>query len=174
MYQSFIGLEIHVQLLTATKVFCSCRTGFGEEPNTNVCPVCLGYPGTLPALNAEAVRMGYLVARALNCDLAPQAMFDRKNYFYPDLPKNYQISQYRRPIGRNGHLELQFHRKKKRVRIHEVHLEEDAGKMVHAGDISLVDYNRAGTPLLEIVTEPDMEIGEEAEVLLQELRRIVR
>ncbi|MFP4204892.1 MAG: Asp-tRNA(Asn)/Glu-tRNA(Gln) amidotransferase subunit GatB [Spirochaetaceae bacterium] len=174
MYQSFIGLEIHVQLLTATKVFCSCRTGFGEEPNTNVCPVCLGYPGTLPALNAEAVRMGYLVARALNCDLAPQAMFDRKNYFYPDLPKNYQISQYRRPIGRNGHLELQFHRKKKRVRIHEVHLEEDAGKMVHAGDISLVDYNRAGTPLLEIVTEPDMEIGEEAEVLLHELRRIVR
>ena len=174
MYQSFIGLEIHVQLLTQTKVFCSCRTGFGDEPNTNVCPVCLGYPGTLPTLNEEAIRMGYLVARALNCDLAPATLFDRKNYFYPDLPKNYQISQFREPIGRNGYIDLEFHRKKKRVRIHEVHLEEDAGKMIHAGDVSLVDYNRTGTPLLEIVTEPDMEIGEEAEVLLHELRRIVR
>jgi aspartyl-tRNA(Asn)/glutamyl-tRNA(Gln) amidotransferase subunit B len=174
MYQSFIGLEIHVQLLTRTKVFCSCRTSFGEEPNTNVCPVCLGYPGTLPTLNEEAIRMGYLVARALNCELAPVSIFDRKNYFYPDLPKNYQISQFREPLGRNGHIDLEFHRKKKRVRIHEIHLEEDAGKMIHAGDISLVDYNRTGTPLLEIVTEPDMEIGEEAEVLLHELRRIVR
>jgi aspartyl-tRNA(Asn)/glutamyl-tRNA(Gln) amidotransferase subunit B len=174
MYQSFVGLEIHVQLLTETKVFCSCRTSFGEEPNTNVCPVCMGYPGTLPTLNEEAIRMGYLVARALNCELAPVSIFDRKNYFYPDLPKNYQISQFREPLGRNGHIDLEFHRKKKRVRIHEVHLEEDAGKMIHAGDISLVDYNRTGTPLLEIVTEPDMEIGEEAEVLLHELRRIVR
>jgi aspartyl-tRNA(Asn)/glutamyl-tRNA(Gln) amidotransferase subunit B len=174
MYQSFIGLEMHVQLLTQTKVFCSCRTSFGEEPNTNVCPVCLGYPGTLPTLNEEAIRMGYLVARALNCELAPVSIFDRKNYFYPDLPKNYQISQFRQPLGRNGYIDLEFHRKKKRVRIHEVHLEEDAGKMIHAGDISLVDYNRAGTPLLEIVTEPDMEIGEEAEVLLHELRRTVR
>jgi aspartyl-tRNA(Asn)/glutamyl-tRNA(Gln) amidotransferase subunit B len=174
MYQSFVGLEIHVQLLTETKVFCSCRTSFGEEPNTNVCPVCMGYPGTLPTLNEEAIRMGYLVARALNCELAPVSIFDRKNYFYPDLPKNYQISQFREPLGRNGHIDLEFHRNKKRVRIHEVHLEEDAGKMIHAGDISLVDYNRTGTPLLEIVTEPDMEIGEEAEVLLHELRRIVR
>jgi len=174
MYQSFVGLEIHVQLLTETKVFCSCRTSFGEEPNTNVCPVCMGYPGTLPTLNEEAMRMGYLVARALNCELAPVSIFDRKNYFYPDLPKNYQISQFREPLGRNGHIDLEFHRNKKRVRIHEVHLEEDAGKMIHAGDISLVDYNRTGTPLLEIVTEPDMEIGEEAEVLLHELRRIVR
>ncbi|MGM0675072.1 MAG: Asp-tRNA(Asn)/Glu-tRNA(Gln) amidotransferase subunit GatB [Spirochaetota bacterium] len=174
MYQSFVGLEMHVQLLTETKVFCSCRTGFGEEPNTNVCPVCLGYPGTLPTLNEEAIRKGYLVARALNCRLAPVSIFDRKNYFYPDLPKNYQISQFREPLGRDGYIDLEFHRKKKRVRIHEVHLEEDAGKMVHAGDISLVDYNRTGTPLLEIVTEPDMEIGEEAEVLLHELRRIVR
>ncbi|MFP4566753.1 MAG: Asp-tRNA(Asn)/Glu-tRNA(Gln) amidotransferase subunit GatB [Spirochaetaceae bacterium] len=174
MYQSFVGLEIHVQLLTETKVFCSCRTSFGAEPNTNVCPVCLGYPGTLPTLNEEAIRMGYLVARALNCELAPVSIFDRKNYFYPDLPKNYQISQFREPLGRNGYIDLEFRRKKKRVRIHEVHLEEDAGKMIHAGDISLVDYNRTGTPLLEIVTEPDMEIGEEAEVLLHELRRIVR
>jgi aspartyl-tRNA(Asn)/glutamyl-tRNA(Gln) amidotransferase subunit B len=134
----------------------------------------MGYPGTLPLLNEEAIRKGYLVARALNCHLAPRTVFERKNYFYPDLPKNYQISQYREPIGRDGHLELEFHRKKKKVRIHEVHLEEDAGKMIHAGDMSLVDYNRTGTPLLEIVTEPDLEIGEEAETLLQEFRRMVR
>lgn len=174
MYQSFIGLEIHVQLLTRTKIFCGCRANFGDEPNTNVCPVCMGYPGVLPALNAEAIELAYLVARALNCDLARECRFDRKNYFYPDLPKNYQISQYAQPIGTNGYLELEFRKKKKRVRIHEIHLEEDAGKMIHAGEMSLLDFNRAGTPLLEIVTEPDLEIGEEAEVLLQELRRIVR
>ena len=174
MYQSYIGLEIHIQLQTESKVFCGCRASFGDEPNTNVCPVCMGYPGVLPTLNEEAIRMGYLVARALNCELAPQCSFERKNYFYPDLPKNYQISQFAQPLGTNGYLDLTFHKKKKRVRIHEVHLEEDAGKMIHVGDMSLCDYNRAGTPLLEIVTEPDLEIGEEAEVLLQELRRIVR
>ncbi len=174
MYQSFVGLEIHIQLLTATKVFCGCRANFGDEPNTNVCPVCMGYPGVLPALNGEAIAMAYTVARSLNCELNDECVFDRKNYFYPDLPKNYQISQFHEPVGRNGYLDLEFHKKKKRVRIHEIHLEEDAGKMIHAGDMSLLDYNRAGTPLLEIVTEPDLEIGEEAEVLLQELRRIVR
>jgi aspartyl-tRNA(Asn)/glutamyl-tRNA(Gln) amidotransferase subunit B len=174
MYQSFVGLEIHVQLQTETKVFCNCRTSFGDEPNTNVCPVCMGYPGVLPTLNGEAIEMAYTVARALNCELNPECVFDRKNYFYPDLPKNYQISQFHEPLGRNGYIDLEFHRKKKRVRIHEIHLEEDAGKMIHAGDMSLLDYNRAGTPLLEIVTEPDLEIGEEAEVLLQELRRMVR
>jgi aspartyl-tRNA(Asn)/glutamyl-tRNA(Gln) amidotransferase subunit B len=174
MYQSFVGLEIHVQLQTQTKVFCNCRTSFGDEPNTNVCPVCMGYPGVLPTLNGEAIEMAYTVARALNCELNPECVFDRKNYFYPDLPKNYQISQFHEPLGRNGYIDLEFHRKKKRVRIHEIHLEEDAGKMIHAGDMSLLDYNRAGTPLLEIVTEPDLEIGEEAEVLLQELRRMVR
>lgn len=174
MYQSFVGLEIHVQLLTQTKVFCQCRNRFGDEPNTNVCPVCMGYPGVLPALNEEAIEMAYAVARALNCTLAPQCMFDRKNYFYPDLPKNYQISQFHTPLGTNGYLDLEFRHQKRRVRIHQIHLEEDAGKMIHAGDMSLLDYNRTGTPLLEIVTEPDMEIGEEAEVLLQELRRIVR
>ncbi|MFW5688366.1 MAG: Asp-tRNA(Asn)/Glu-tRNA(Gln) amidotransferase subunit GatB [Spirochaetota bacterium] len=173
-YRSWVGLEIHIQLATKTKVFCNCRAAFGDEPNTNICPVCTGYPGALPALNAEAIRLGYVVARALNCDLTPACEFERKNYFYPDLPKNYQISQFAAPLGTNGHIDLEFHKKKKRVRIRECHLEEDAGKMIHAGDESLLDYNRAGTPLLEIVTEPDLEIGEEAEHLLQEFRRLVR
>lgn len=174
MYQSFVGLEIHIQLLTQTKVFCSCAANFGDEPNTNICPVCTGYPGVLPTLNGEAMTMAYTVARALNCTLTRESVFDRKNYFYPDLPKNYQISQFHSPLGRDGYLDIDFRKRKKRVRIHEIHLEEDAGKMIHASDMSLLDYNRAGTPLLEIVTEPDLEIGEEAEVLLQELRRIVR
>ncbi len=174
MYQSFIGLEIHIQLLTETKVFCGCRAAFGDEPNTNVCPVCLGYPGVLPTLNEAAIRMAYVVARTLNCTLTEQTLFERKNYYYPDLPKNYQISQYGAPLGRDGSLDIEFRGKRKRVRIHEVHLEEDAGKMIHAGDMSLLDYNRAGTPLLEIVTEPDMEIGDEAELLLQQFRRMVR
>ena len=173
-YTSFVGLEIHIQLQTQTKVFCNCRAQFGEEPNTNVCPVCMGYPGALPALNGEAMRFGYVVAQALNCTLSPRCEFERKNYFYPDLPKNYQISQFAAPLGTDGYLDLNFHRKQKRIRIKECHLEEDAGKMVHAGDESLLDYNRAGTPLLEIVTEPDLEIGEEAEALLLEFRRLVR
>ncbi len=174
MYQTFIGLEIHIQLLTKTKVFCGCRAAFGDEPNTNVCPVCMGYPGVLPALNEEAIKMAYIVAKALNCSLNPMAIFERKNYFYPDLPKNYQISQFRSPVGKNGYVDLEFRKKKKRIRIREVHLEEDAGKMIHVGDISLLDFNRAGTPLLEIVTMPDLEIGEEAEVFLQHFRRMVR
>ena len=173
-FRSMVGLEIHVQLKTESKIFCSCPTTYGEEPNTNVCPVCLGYPGTLPALNHEAVRLAYLVARALNCDLAERTVFARKNYFYPDLPKNYQISQFDAPIGTEGYIDIEVHKQRRRVRIHEVHLEEDAGKMIHAGDASLLDFNRTGTPLLEIVTEPDLEIGAEAEVLLLELRRLVR
>ncbi|ADN03146.1 Asp-tRNA(Asn)/Glu-tRNA(Gln) amidotransferase subunit GatB [Spirochaeta thermophila] len=174
MYQAYIGLEIHIQLLTKSKVFCSCRAQFGDEPNTNVCPVCMGYPGVLPALNEEAVRMGYVVARALNCTLSRRTVFARKNYFYPDMPKNYQISQYDDPIGRDGYIDIEIGGRIKRVRVHEVHLEEDAGKMIHVGDASLCDDNRAGTPLLEIVTEPDMESGEEAEALIQEFRRMVR
>ncbi len=174
MYVSYLGLEVHTQLLTRTKVFCGCRAAFGSEPNTNVCPVCMGYPGVLPALNAEAIRMGYVVARALNCTLAASTLFERKNYFYPDLPKNYQISQFRSPLGTDGWVDIELRKRRKRVRIREVHLEEDAGKMIHAGDMTLLDYNRAGTPLLEIVTQPDLEVGEEAEVFLQQLRRMVR
>ena len=174
MYQSFIGLEIHIHLLTRSKVFCGCRATFGEEPNTNVCPVCMGYPGVLPALNEEAVRMAYLVARALNCSLSEGGVFERKNYFYPDMPKNYQISQFACPFGTDGSMDIEFRRRRKQVRIKEVHLEEDAGKMIHAGDLSLLDYNRAGTSLLEIVTLPDLEVGEEAELFLQHFRRLVR
>ncbi len=172
--QSFIGLEIHVQLQTRSKIFCSCRAGFGDEPNSNVCPVCLGYPGTLPTLNIEAMRYAYAVARALNCTLADTTFFERKNYFYPDLPKNYQISQFQRPLGTEGFVDLELPEGPKRVGIKEVHLEEDAGKMIHVGDMSLLDYNRTGTPLLEIVTNPDLVVGDEAEAMILELRRIVR
>ena len=174
MYRSFLGLEVHVQLLTRTKVFCGCRAAFGDEPNSNVCPVCMGYPGVLPTLNAEAMRMGCVVARALNCTLSASGLFERKNYFYPDLPKNYQISQFRSPLGVEGWVDIELRKRRKRVQIREVHLEEDAGKMIHAGDMTLLDYNRTGTPLLEIVTQPDLEVGEEAEVFLQQLRRMVR
>jgi aspartyl-tRNA(Asn)/glutamyl-tRNA(Gln) amidotransferase subunit B len=174
MYASYLGLEVHIQLLTRTKVFCGCRAAFGSHPNTHVCPVCMGYPGVLPALNAEAMRMGYVVASALHCAPAPSTLFERKNYFYPDLPKNYQISQFRSPLGIDGGVEIELRKRRKRVRIREVHLEEDAGKMIHAGDITFLDFNRAGTPLLEIVTQPDLEVGEEAEVFLQQLRRTVR
>ena len=174
MYQSFIGLEVHIHLLTKTKVFCGCRSAFGDEPNTNVCPVCMGYPGVLPALNVEALRMGCTVAKALNCRLPPKTWFERKQYFYPDMPKNYQISQFASPLGQEGCFDIEGRGRRKRVRIKECHLEEDAGKMIHTGTVSLLDYNRAGVSLLEIVTEPDMETGEEAELFIQQLRRLVR
>ncbi|MDR1956327.1 MAG: Asp-tRNA(Asn)/Glu-tRNA(Gln) amidotransferase subunit GatB [Treponema sp.] len=170
MYQSFIGLEVHIHLLTKTKVFCGCRSAFGDAPNTNVCPVCMGYPGVLPSLNIEAMRMGCMVARALNCRIPEKTWFERKQYFYPDMPKNYQISQFGSPLGQEGYVDLDG----KRVRIKECHLEEDAGKMIHTGTVSLLDYNRAGVALLEMVTEPDMETGEEAERFIQQLRRTVR
>lgn len=173
MYQAFIGLETHIQLLTRTKAFCGCRNEFGHEPNTNVCPVCLGYPGVLPALNGEAIRMAYLVAKTLHCEVSLKTVFDRKNYFYPDMPKNYQISQFHAPVGRQGYFDIEAEGAVKRIRIHDVHLEEDAGKMIHAGDSSYLDYNRAGTPLLEIVTEPDLTNGEEAESFIQGFRRLV-
>ena len=178
-YQSFIGLEVHIHLLTTTKVFCRCRSAFGDAPNANVCPVCMGYPGVLPALNIEAMRMGCTVARALNCTIPERTWFERKQYFYPDMTKNYQISQFASPLGQEGWLELDGRGQdgkpvKKRVRIKECHLEEDAGKMIHTGTVSLLDYNRAGVSLLEIVTEPDMETGEEAEFFIRELRRMVR
>jgi len=188
-YQSFIGLEVHIHLLTKTKAFCGCRAAFGDEPNSNVCPVCMGYPGVLPALNGEAMRMAALVALALDCELSPSTWFERKQYFYPDMPKNYQISQFASPVGVDGHVDIPVSGGSgsatveatiigkgavKRIRIKECHLEEDAGKMIHTGDVSLVDYNRAGTSLLEIVTEPDFETGAEAETYIQQLRRTVR
>ena len=174
MYRSFIGLEIHVQLRSETKIFCSCRNHFGDAPNSNICPVCMGLPGSLPVLNKEAIKKSYALAQALNCELAEETLFERKNYFYPDLPKNYQISQFEKPLGGKGYIDIEIDGEKKRICIRECHLEEDAGKMIHAGDVSLLDYNRTGTPLLEIVTEPDMERAEEAEQLIHELQRIVR
>ncbi|WP_319475460.1 Asp-tRNA(Asn)/Glu-tRNA(Gln) amidotransferase subunit GatB [Marispirochaeta aestuarii] len=173
-YQSFIGLEIHIHLLTASKVFCDCASRFGDEPNTNVCPVCMGYPGVLPALNEEAMFMSYLVGKALNCQPAETAIFDRKNYFYPDMTKNYQISQFHSPVGTGGWFDIDVEGELRRIRIHDIHLEEDAGKMIHSASGSLLDYNRAGTALLEIVTEPDLTTGEDAEAFLQQFRSLVR
>ena len=178
MYRPFIGLEVHIHLLTKTKVFCACRSAFGDEPNSNICPICMGYPGALPSLNIEALRMGCMVARALNCRIPEKTWFERKQYFYPDMTKNYQISQFTSPLGQQGYIDIEGKigetQIKKRVCIKECHLEEDAGKMIHAGNVSLLDYNRAGIPLLEIVTEPDMETGEEAEVFIHQLRRTIR
>jgi aspartyl-tRNA(Asn)/glutamyl-tRNA(Gln) amidotransferase subunit B len=178
VYQSFIGLEVHIHLLTKTKVFCGCRSAFGDEPNTDVCPVCMGYPGVLPSLNIEAMRMGCMVARAFSCRIPEKTWFERKQYFYPDMPKNYQISQFSSPLGQEGCVDIKGkiggRGITKRVRINECHLEEDAGKMIHTGTVSLLDYNRAGVSLLEIVTAPDMETGEEAELFIHQLRRTVR
>ena len=161
-YEPVIGVETHVQLKTRTKMFCGCALSFGDEPNTHTCPICLGHPGTLPVTNAEAVHFALMIAMAFECDIAPRSIFHRKNYFYPDLPKGYQISQYDLPLARNGHLG--------EVRIHRVHLEEDAAKLVHAGasgrihgaQTSVVDFNRGGTPLVEIVTEPDLRSAAQA------------
>ena len=174
VYEPVIGIEIHVQLHTRTKMFCGCELSFGDEPNTHTCPVCLGHPGTLPVTNAEAVHFGLMIAIALGCEIAPRSIFHRKNYFYPDLPKGYQISQYDIPLGRNGSLGD--------VRVHRVHLEEDAAKLVHAGgsgrihgaDASVVDFNRGGTPLVEIVTEPDIHSPQRAEDWARLLRATLR
>jgi aspartyl-tRNA(Asn)/glutamyl-tRNA(Gln) amidotransferase subunit B len=173
-FEPVIGLEIHVQLATATKMFCGCELSFGEPPNTRTCPVCLGLPGSLPVANAQAVHFGLMIGLALGSALAPRSVFHRKNYFYPDLPKGYQISQYDEPLCGGGRLGD--------VRIHRVHLEEDAAKLVHVGasgrihgsDASIVDFNRGGTPLAEIVTEPDLRSGEEAREWLQLLRTTLR
>jgi aspartyl-tRNA(Asn)/glutamyl-tRNA(Gln) amidotransferase subunit B len=175
-YQVIVGLEIHVQLNTRTKMFCSCALRFGEEANSRVCPVCLGLPGALPVMNGQAVEYAILAAMALDCKIADFTKWDRKSYYYPDLPKNYQISQYDLPLGSNGHIEIPLENgKTKSVRIRRVHLEEDAGKNLHtAAGFSQVDLNRAGTPLLEIVTEPDLNSPEEVRALAVELQRIVR
>uniref|UniRef100_A0A7C5KAJ7 Aspartyl/glutamyl-tRNA(Asn/Gln) amidotransferase subunit B n=1 Tax=Thermodesulfobium narugense TaxID=184064 RepID=A0A7C5KAJ7_9BACT len=174
-----IGLEIHAQLKTETKMFCGCRTSFGDKPNTNVCPVCLGLPGSLPVANKKAIIFTIMSGLALNCEISRYSKFDRKQYFYPDMPKNYQISQYDLPFCRNGYLEFLCDGELRKVRIHRIHLEEDTGKLVHTGDImesdqSMVDYNRAGTPLMEIVTEPDISSPKEAKAFMSELRDVLR
>jgi aspartyl-tRNA(Asn)/glutamyl-tRNA(Gln) amidotransferase subunit B len=175
-YKVVVGLEIHVHLCTKTKMFCGCELSFGEEANSRVCPVCLGMPGVLPVMNKQAFEYAVLVALALNCEIAEFTKWDRKGYYYPDLPKNYQISQYDLPLSRNGFIEISLESgKTKRIGIIRAHLEEDAGKNLHAtGNFSQVDLNRAGTPLLEIVTEPDMEAAAEVRALAEELQRMVR
>ena len=168
-YLVSIGLETHVQLRTRSKIFCGCSTAFGAAPNTQVCPVCLGLPGAMPALNAEAVRLTVQAGLILGCDINPYSKFDRKNYFYPDLPKGYQISQFSDPIGRGGVVEIETEGKIRQVRLNRIHMEEDAGKLLHdqSPDSSLVDLNRAGSPLIEIVTEPDMRSSAEAVLWLR-------
>lgn len=174
-YEPVIGLEIHVQLKTNSKMFCACANIFGDvPPNSAICPICLGYPGTLPVPNATAIEWTRLAGLALNCELAHKSKFDRKSYFYPDLPKGYQISQYDQPFCGRGSLEIVVEGKERTVGITRIHLEEDAAKNTHAKDHTLVDFNRAGTPLMEIVTEPDIKTPADAKVFLQELQRIMR
>lgn len=173
-FETIIGLEVHVELKTKSKIFCGCSTEFGAPPNTHTCPICLGHPGVLPVLNKEAVELAMRAAMALNCEIATDTKFDRKNYFYPDNPKAYQISQYDQPIGRNGYIEIEVNGKKKRIGITRLHLEEDAGKLTHHDDGSLVDFNRVGTPLIEIVSEPDIRSPEEAYAYLEKLKAIMQ
>ncbi|QSO48339.1 Asp-tRNA(Asn)/Glu-tRNA(Gln) amidotransferase subunit GatB [Alicyclobacillus mengziensis] len=175
-FETVIGLEVHVELKTETKIFCGCKTTFGSPPNTNVCPVCLGHPGTLPVLNRHAVELALKAALALNCRVNQDCKFDRKNYFYPDLPKGYQISQYDKPVGEHGYLEIEVGGEVKRIGITRVHLEEDAGKSSHAADgtHTLVDYNRTGVPLIEIVSEPDIRTPEEARLYLEGIKAIMQ
>lgn len=176
-YELVAGIETHVQLRTRTKMFCSCSTQFGAPPNTQVCPVCLGLPGVLPVMNEQALVLALRAALALNCTIARFTKFDRKNYFYPDLPKNYQISQYDLPLATDGCVEIELKSgERRRIRIQRVHMEEDAGKLIHEdnGDRSLVDLNRAGVPLIEIVTYPDIRSADEAEAYLRTLKQILR
>ena len=175
-YETIIGLEVHVELATKSKIFCGCSTKFGGEPNTQVCPVCAGMPGTLPVLNKSVVEYAVAAGLALNCNITQSCKFDRKNYFYPDLPKAYQISQLYLPICRDGQVEIETQAGRKLVRIHEIHMEEDAGKLIHDpwDDCTLVDFNRCGVPLIEIVSEPDMRSAEEVIAYLEKLRLILQ
>ena len=177
-FETVIGLEIHVELKTRSKIFCSCSNEFGAEPNTNVCPICSGFPGMLPVLNQQVVEYAIKAGLALNCEIADYCKFDRKNYFYPDLPKAYQISQFDLPICKKGYLDIEVDGVKKRIGITRAHLEEDAGKLVHQGTISstpfsLVDLNRSGVPLLEIVSEPDLRSSKEARAYMEKLRSLL-
>ena len=175
-YETVIGLEVHVELATKTKIFCACSTAFGGAPNTHTCPVCTGQPGSLPVLNKQVVEYAVAVGLATNCTITQYSKFDRKNYFYPDNPQNYQISQLYLPICRNGSVEIETANGKKNVRIHEIHVEEDAGKLVHDEweDVSIVDYNRSGVPLIEIVSEPDMRSADEVIAYLETLRQTIQ
>src|SRR3954447_219073 len=177
-YQIIIGLEVHVQLLTRTKLFCGCKNQFGLPPNSATCPICIGMPGVLPVMNRLAFDLALKAAVALNCEIASFTKWDRKNYYYPDLPKNYQISQYDLPFSHDGWLEIETAGGPKRIGIIRVHLEEDAGKMLHdeqgGGKDSLVDLNRVGTPLLEVVSQPELTSPEEAKAYLEEIRLLLR
>ena len=176
-YETVIGLEVHVELATKTKIFCGCSTAFGGEPNSHTCPVCTGMPGSLPVLNRQVLEYAIAVGLATNCDITRNGKFDRKNYFYPDNPQNYQISQLYLPICRNGYVEIETEEGgKKKVGIHEIHMEEDAGKLIHDEweDATLVDYNRSGVPLIEIVSEPDMRSADEVIAYLDKLRLLIQ
>ncbi len=176
IYETVIGLEVHVELATKTKIFCGCSTAFGGRPNSHTCPVCTGMPGSLPVLNKQVVEYAMAVGLAANCQINQYSRFDRKNYFYPDNPQNYQISQLYLPICHDGGIEIEVNGQKKTIRIHEIHMEEDAGKLVHDEweDCSLVDYNRSGVPLIEIVSEPDMRSADEVIAYLEKLRLIIQ
>ncbi|MDE6517999.1 MAG: Asp-tRNA(Asn)/Glu-tRNA(Gln) amidotransferase subunit GatB, partial [Acetatifactor sp.] len=175
-YETVIGLEVHVELVTRTKIFCGCSTAFGGRPNTHTCPVCTGMPGSLPVLNRQVLDYAVSVGMAMNCDITRYCKFDRKNYFYPDNPQNYQISQLYLPICQNGYVEIDTQEGSKKIGIHEIHMEEDAGKLIHDEweDCTLVDYNRSGVPLIEIVSEPDMRSSQEVIAFLEKLRLIVQ
>ena len=180
-YETVIGLEIHAQLLTESKMFCSCSTEFGKKPNTNICPICTGQPGVLPVVNKKAIELAIKTAIALNCKIEPRSVFARKNYFYPDLPKDYQVSQYDLPLATGGYVEIEVAGAKKKIGITRVHLEEDAGKLVHQGaarimgsEASLVDYNRTGVPLMEIVSEPDIRSPLEAKAFIENLQHLLQ
>lgn len=175
-YETVIGLEVHVELATKTKIFCGCSTAFGAEPNAHTCPVCTGMPGSLPVLNKQVLEYAVAVGLATNCDITRYCKFDRKNYFYPDNPQNYQISQLYLPICRNGHVDIETEEGTKSIGIHEIHMEEDAGKLVHDEweDCSYVDYNRSGVPLIEIVSEPDMRSADDVIAYLEKLKMIVQ
>ena len=174
-YEAIIGLEVHAQMLTETKIFCGCSTKFGSEPNTQTCPVCTGMPGVLPVLNKKALEFAMKTALAMNCKISPYSRFARKNYFYPDLPKGYQISQYELPICEHGYIEIIVNKTIKKIGITRIHMEEDAGKNIHestvgGGNFSFVDLNRTGVPLMEIVSEPDMRTPIEAVEYMKKLK----